>query len=179
MPLPTQLRTNVARHVRCFTPVSVRAHQGASGGEAMCRAQSSVPKRIAARVIAVAVLLALSAVTQAAGVPLLDAAGGAHGSAKVVLGRGIVQLKITGLARLPAAVGTFTAHEYKAYLVSTADPAVEIYLTDVYPDARQRAVRKVVLGGDVSQMGLNRVVVTAFSKDGQGSADLLTAAFAP
>ena len=88
-------------------------------------------------------------------------------------------MKITALAPLPAAVETFTAYEYKAYLLSSADPAVEIYLADVYPDARQRAVRKVVLGGDVSQMGLDRVVVTAFSKDGQSSADVLTAAIVP
>ncbi|TMA51006.1 MAG: hypothetical protein E6J76_10910 [Deltaproteobacteria bacterium] len=131
------------------------------------------------RVLAIVFLLALPSMTSAAGVPLLDPAGGAHGTVKVVLGRGIVQMKITALAPLPAAVDTFTAYEYKAYLLSSADPAVEIYLADVYPDARQRAVRKVVLGGDVSQMGLDRVVVTAFSKDGQSSADVLTAAIAP
>jgi hypothetical protein len=129
--------------------------------------------------LAIVLLLAFPATTPAAGVPLLDAAGGAHGSVKVVLARGSVQMKITGLAPIPATVETFTAYEYKAYLLSTTDPAVEIYLTDVYPDARQRAVRKVVLGGDVSQMGLNRVVITAFSKDGQSSADVLTAAIAP
>jgi hypothetical protein len=130
----------------------------------------------------VSLILAVPAVARSAGVPLLDGAGGAHGSAKVVLTRGIVQLKITGLAPLPASVSAaaaFVAHEYKVYLVSTADPAVEIFLTDLYPDARQRAARKVVLGGDVSQMGLDRVVVTAFSKDGQSSADVLTAAIAP
>ena len=85
--------------------------------------------------MAVVFLLALPAVTRAAGVPFLDSAGGAHGSVKVVLGRGIVQMKITALAPLPAAVETFTAYEYKAYLLSSADPAVEIYLADVYPDA--------------------------------------------
>jgi hypothetical protein len=145
----------------------------------MCSARSAETRWLDARIMAVVFLLALPAVTRAAGVPFLDPAGGAHGSVKVVLGRGIVQMKITALAPLPAAVDTFTAYEYKAYLLSSADPAVEIYLADVYPDARQRAVRKVVLGGDVSQMGLDRVVVTAFSKDGQSSADVLTAVIAP
>ena len=145
----------------------------------MCPARLVKSRWFGSRVLAIVFLLALPSMTPAAGVPLLDPAGGAHGSVRVVLTRGIVLMKITGLATIPAAVDTFTAYEYKAYLLSTTDPAVEIYLTDVYPDARQRAVRRVVLGGDVSQMGLNRVVVTAFSKDGQNSADVLTAAIAP
>jgi len=90
-----------------------------------------------------------------------------------------VAFKITGLARLPAPVNAFTATEYKAYLLSSTDAAVEIYLTDIYPDSRQRTTRKVALGGDVSQLGLDRVVVTAFSKDGQSSFDVLTATLAP
>ena len=145
----------------------------------MCPAWLVKRLRLGARVLAIVLVLVLPSITPAAGVPLLDPAGGAHGSVRVVLTRGIVLMKITGLATIPATVDTFTAYEYKAYLLSTTDPAVEIYLTDVYPDARQRAVRRVVLGGDVSQMGLNRVVVTAFSKDGQNSADVLTAAIAP
>ena len=145
----------------------------------MCPAWLVKRLRLGARVLAIVLVLVLPSITPAAGVPLLDPAGGAHGSVRVVLTRGIVLMKITGLATIPATVDTFTAYEYKAYLLSSTDPAVEIYLTDVYPDARQRAVRRVVLGGDVSQMGLNRVVVTAFSKDGQNSADVLTAAIAP
>jgi hypothetical protein len=128
-------------------------------------------------------LALMASMASAAGVPLLDATGASHGSAKVVLARGIVQLKIAGLARLPASVSTgtavFTAHEYKAYLVSTADPAVEVWVGDVYPDGRTRAVRKTVLGGDLTQMGLDRLVVTAFSKDGVDSFDVLSATVAP
>ena len=149
----------------------------------MLPARSSVLGRLAAPALVVALLLALPAAPRAAGVPFLDPAGAPHGVVKVVLPRGLIQMKIVGLARIPAVVSagstTFTATEYKAYLLSTADPAVEIYLTDVFPDARGRAVRKVLLSGDVSQMGLNRVVVTAYSKDGQSSADVLTAAIAP
>ena len=149
----------------------------------MSSARSSVTSRLAAPALVIALLLALPAAVRAAGVTFLDPAGAAHGIVKVVLPRGVVQMKIVGLGQVPAPVSagstTFTATEYKAYLVSTVDPAVEIYLTDVYPDARGRAVRKVLLGGDVSQMGLNRVVVTAFSKDGQSSTDVLTAAIAP
>ena len=149
----------------------------------MSPARSSVISRLAAPAAIIAVLFALPPAVRAAGVPLLDPAGASHGIVKVVLARGIVQMKIVGLGQVPAPASagttTFTATEYKAYLLSTADPAVEIYLTDVYPDARGRAVRKVLLKGDVSQMGLNRVVVTAFSKDGQSSADVLTAAIAP
>jgi hypothetical protein len=144
---------------------------------------SLVIRRLAAPAVVLAVFLALPAAVRAAGVPFLDPAGASHGIVKVVLPRGVVQMKIVGLARIPATVSagstTFTATEYKAYLLSSADPAVEIYLADVYPDARGRAVRKVLLSGDVSQMGLNRVVVTAFSADGQSSADVLAAAIAP
>ena len=95
------------------------------------------------------------------------------------LTRGTIRLKVAGLAPLPADVNTgtetFTAHVYKAYVFSSADPAVEIFLGDVYPSARQRATRKIALGGDVSRMGFDRIVVTAFSKDGQKAVDVLTA----
>lgn len=155
---------------------------GRKWGATMYPSRSS-RKQWAVPPIVLTMLLALPAVARSAGVPLLDDAGGAHGSAKVILARGIVQLKITGLARLPASVSggstTFTAHAYKAYLTSTTDPAVEVFLTDVYPTATQRAGRKVSLGGDVTQMGFNRIVVTAFSKDGQSAADVLTGAIAP
>ena len=127
------------------------------------------------------VVIAVSA--DAAGVPLVDAGGASHGSAVLGLSRGQVRLKITGLAPLPADVSTgtetFTAHVYKAYLSSSSDPAVEIFLTDVYPSARQKASRRVALGGDASRMGLDRLTVTAFSKDGQKAFDVLTGSFAP
>jgi hypothetical protein len=130
-------------------------------------------------IIVLTVVLALSASAWAGGVALVDAAGAAHGTVKVTLARGSVALKITGLARLPAPVNAFTATEYKAYLLSSTDAAREVFLTDLYPDARQRTTRKVVLGGDVSQMGFDRVVVTAFSEDGQNSFDVLTATLTP
>jgi hypothetical protein len=129
------------------------------------------------------VLTALSRPAYAAGVPLLDASGASHGSVVLRLSRGQVQVKIAGLAPLPASVSTgtetFTAFVYKAYVFSSVDPAVEIFLTDVYPNAKQRAARRVSLGGDASRMGLDRVAVTAFSSNGQKAFDVLTASFAP
>jgi hypothetical protein len=116
----------------------------------------------------------------AGGIPLVDAAGTAHGSVALNLARGQVKLKAVGLAPLPASIaGTpaFTAYIYKVYLFASADPADEIYLTDVYPNAKQVAVRRVALGGDVSHMGLDRLAITAFSKDGQQSFDVLGASF--
>ena len=130
-----------------------------------------------------ALAIALPASAPAGGIPLVDPSGAARGTVKVVLSRGLIQLKIASLARLPASISTgtntFTAHEYKAYLLSSADPAVEIFLGDIYPDARQRTMRKAVLGGDLTQMGFDRIVVTAFSKDGQSAFDVLTATLAP
>jgi hypothetical protein len=131
--------------------------------------------------IVLVLVAALAPSVSAGGVPLVDAAGAPRGSASLKLSRGQVQLKIAGLAPLPAAAGTepFTATVYKAYLFSSADPAVEIFLTDVYPSAKQRASRRISLGGDVSHLGLDRIAVTAFSSDGQKSFDVLTASFAP
>ena len=125
---------------------------------------------------------ALAGRVAAAGIPLVDAAGTPHGSVALNLARGQVKFKATGLAPLPAAVSgppAFTAYAYKAYLFSSADPAIEIFLTDVYPNGKQLAVRRVALGGDVSHMGCDRLAITAFSKDGQQSVDVLTASFAP
>lgn len=126
-------------------------------------------------------VLALPVSAAAAGIPLVDAAGAAHGSATVNLPRGVVVLKIKGLAPLPASVNTgsetFTAHIYKAYVASSTDPAVEIFLGDVYPNAKQSAIRKTTFKGDLSAMGLNRLTVTAFSKDGLKSFDVLAATF--
>lgn len=137
--------------------------------------------RLVTTLTALTLLLPIAA--HAGGVPLLDATGASHGSVAVSLTRGTVRMKITGVPRLPATVNTgaatFTAHYYKAYLASATDSAVEIFLGDVYPNGAGRAVRKVALAGDVSQMGLNRVTVTAFSSDGQQAFDVLTAAIAP
>ena len=130
--------------------------------------------------IAVAMLAVLPLRVSAGGVPLVDATGASHGSVVLNLSRGQVKLKAVGLAPLPAAVAAtpgFTAYVYKAYLSSSADPAVEIFLTDLYPSTKQVAARRIALGGDVSHLGLDRLAITAFSKDGQQSADVLTASF--
>ena len=126
----------------------------------------------------VTLVLALPLSAGAAGAPLLDPAGASHGSAAVTLAKGSVKMKITGLPQLPAAQplgATFSAYVYKAYLTSSADPAVEIFVGDVYPNAKGVAKAKVTLKGDVSLLGLDRVVVTAYSKDARDSLDVLTA----
>lgn len=123
-------------------------------------------------------LVALSAPTFAAGVPLLDPSGGSHGSAVVNLPKGVVKMKVSGLPPLPGqpAGATFTAYVYKAYLASSADAAVEIFLADVYPNGSGAARVRAKLGGDVSRLGLDRVVVTGYSKDARESADVLVGA---
>ena len=126
--------------------------------------------------LALVVVAPLSA--RAAGVPLLDGAGGAHGTAAVTLAKGSVKMKITGLPQLPATQplgATFSAYVYKAYLTSSTDPAVEVFLADVYPNAKGVAKAKVALKGDLSLLGLDRVVVTAYSKDARDSLDVLAA----
>lgn len=127
------------------------------------------------------VLVAALPFAARAGVPLLDQSGGSHGSVTASLTKGTVKLKVTGLPTLPAQPpgATFTAYVYKAYLTSTTDAAVEIFLADVYPSAAQKASVRVALKGDVSRLGLNRVVVTAYSKDARDASDVLTAAIAP
>jgi hypothetical protein len=128
------------------------------------------------------VLLAPTA-AHAGKIPLLDASGNTQGNVSVSLSKGVIKLKIASLARLPAPVTTdtetFTATQYKAYLFSSADPDIEIFLCDVYPNAKQRAACKIALRGDLSQMGFDRIVVTAFSKNGQQSFDVLTASLGP
>jgi hypothetical protein len=133
------------------------------------------------RTIVLALGLMLPAVTMAAGIPLLDSSGAPHGSASVSLGKGTVKMKITGLPALPAQPpgATFTAYVYKAYLVSSTDAAVEVFLADVYPSGAGSAKPKAKLGGDVSRLGLDRVVVTAYSKDARDAFDVLTATLAP
>jgi hypothetical protein len=129
------------------------------------------------RMRTIALVVGLAATASAAGVPLVDSAGGSHGSVSASLTKGTVKMKITGLPALPAVPpgATLTAYVYKAYLTSSADPAVEIFVADVYPSGAGSAKPKVKLGGDVSRLGLDRLVVTAFSKDARESADVLTA----
>jgi hypothetical protein len=125
-----------------------------------------------------ALVLGLPLVVVAAGFPLLDPGGGSHGGVVASLAKGSVKMKITGLPRLPATQplgATFDAYVYKAYLTSSTDPAVEVYLGDVYPNAEGAAKTKVALKGDLSALGLDRVVVTAYSKDARQALDVLTA----
>ena len=132
-----------------------------------------------ATIVALALLLGVAGTAAAAGVPLVDASGGSHGSANVSLTKGSVKMKVTGLPRLPAAAplgAGFDAYVYKAYLVSSADPAVEVYLADVFPSSSGAAKVKITPKGDLSGLGLDRLVVTAYSKDARGSFDILTAA---
>jgi hypothetical protein len=95
----------------------------------------------------------------------------------VALTKGTVKMKITGLPALPAQPpgASFTAYVYKAYLTSTADPAVEVFVADVWPSGSGTAKPKAKLGGDVSRLGLDRLVVVAFSKDARDAFDVLTA----
>lgn len=129
------------------------------------------------RTLVLALALSVPGAAAAGGLPLVDSAGASHGSATVSLTKGTVKMKITGLPALPAQPpgAAFTAYVYKAYLTSSADPAVEVFLADVWPSGKGAAKPKVKLGGDVSQLGFDRLVVTAFSKDARDSSDVLTA----
>ena len=113
----------------------------------------------------------------AVSVPLLDRLGVSQGSVKFDLVKGAVSAKFN-LAQLPALVDTgteqFTATIYKAYLVSSTDPAIEIPLATLYPSTLGKAAVKTLLKGNVSLMGLDRFVVVAYSKDGLFSFDVLT-----
>ena len=113
--------------------------------------------------------------------PMLDKDGVEQGAAKVNLAKGSVNLKAT-LAQLPATVDTgteqFQATIYKAYLLNSTDAAVEIPLATVYPTSKGKATVKAALKGDVSLLGLDRVVIVAFSKDGLSSFDVLTGTLA-
>jgi len=137
------------------------------------------------RVNAVVVALVLMAAGVRAGTtikaPMLDGSGVEQGSAKVNLVKGSVNVKAT-LAPLPAQIDTgteqFEATIYKAYLLSSTDAAVEIPLADVYPTSKSKAKVKAALKGDVSLLGLDRVVIVAFSKDGLSSFDVLTGTLA-
>jgi hypothetical protein len=115
------------------------------------------------------------------GVPMLDKDAVSQGSATVSLAKGSVKVKAT-LPPLPATIDTgteqFQATIYKAYLLSSLDPAVEIPLANVYPNADGKAKVKTSLKGDVSMLGLDRVVIVAFSEDGLYSFDVLTGTLA-
>lgn len=125
--------------------------------------------------LALCVLLAASAA--GSGIPLLNKDAVQQGSAKVSLVKGSVGVKAT-LAPLPATIQTdtepFEATLYKAYLTSSLDPSLEIPLGNIYPTTLSKASLKALLKGDVSQMGFDRLVIVAFSKDGLHSFDVLT-----
>lgn len=124
--------------------------------------------------------LLLAAVGADAGGPkvqLLDGTGLVQGTAAVNLPKGSVKFK-ANLAPLPATVDAagdpFEATIYRAYLTSSTDEAAEVSLGPVYPTAKSKASVKAVLKGDLSRLGLDRVLVVAFSKDGLRSFDVLT-----
>jgi hypothetical protein len=116
------------------------------------------------------------------GVPMLDKDAVSQGSATVSLAKGSVKLKIE-LAPLPATIDTgaetFEATIYKAYLLNSLDPAIEIPLGSVYPTGLGRAAVKAKVKGDLSGLGLDKVVVVGFSKDGLQSFDVLTGTLVP
>lgn len=134
------------------------------------------------RLRAAALVLGLLFVAGAAsagggGVPMLDRLAAPQGAAVVNLIKGTVSVT-AALAPLPATIdtgaGQFQATIYKAYLVSSSDPAIEIPLGSLYPSTKGKAAVKAALKGDVSKLGLDRVVVVAYSKDGLDSFDVLT-----
>jgi hypothetical protein len=112
-------------------------------------------------------------------VVMVDRLAATQGSAVVNLAAGKIAVKAT-LDPLPATIdtgaGTFTATIYKAYLVSSADAAMEIPLGSLYPTAKKKASISAALKGDLSSagFGFDRVVITAYSKDGLSSFDVLT-----
>ena len=111
-------------------------------------------------------------------IPLVDKDGLAQGVVSVKLEKGSTSAKFA-LPALPATVDTgdeqFEATIYKAYLVNSLDPAVEVTLGDVYPSKKGKAKLKSAIKGDLSGLGLDRLVVVAFSKDGLSSFDVLSA----
>ena len=128
------------------------------------------------------VALAIAAVlpVHAAGLSLVGLGGATVGSAKINLAKGSVTIKTTGLGTLPASVdpgtGAFDAYLYKAYLTSTTDPAVEIFVGDVWPNTKGKAAVKAKLKGNLEGLGFDQVLIVAFSKDATQSADVATAA---
>jgi hypothetical protein len=125
------------------------------------------------------VLLCIASGADAGGlkVAMLDGLGVSQGTAVIKLEKGLVKLK-AALAPLPATVDTgeaiFEATFYRAYLQKSDDEAMEVSLGSVYPTSKEKAVMKVAYKGDLSGLGLDRIVVVAFSKDGLHSHDVLT-----
>jgi hypothetical protein len=100
-----------------------------------------------------------------------------QGAAKVNLSKGLVSVKATVLplpAQIDTGAGTFEATLYRAYLTSSTDASTEIPLGAIYPPTSGKFNVKYALNGDISLLGMDRVVVVAFSKDGQSSFDVLT-----
>jgi hypothetical protein len=108
---------------------------------------------------------------------LVDGLDATQGVAAIKLDKGSVKLK-AALEPLPASVdtgdGIFTATMYRAYLTSSTDAAMEVSLGPVYPSTKGKASVKAAFKGDLSQLGIDRVVIVAFSKDGLHSHDVLT-----
>jgi len=131
-------------------------------------------------ILGVVLAVAAALPVHAAGLSLLGLGGAAVGSAKINLAKGSVTIKTTGLGALPTAVdpgtGAFDAYLYKAYLTSTTDPAVEIFLGDVWPNAKGKAAVKAKLKGTLEGFGFDQLLIVAFSKDATQSADVATAA---
>ena len=143
----------------------------------------TMKKRIAAAVLGLLAAVGLflvvtdadAAVTK---VPMLDGLAVQRGLAKVDLVKGTVVLKAT-MVQLPALLNAgapeeFTATIYRAYLASSTDPALEIPLGSIYPTSKGVGRLAAALKGNVSLLGLDRVVVVAYSKDGLSSLDVLT-----
>jgi hypothetical protein len=124
------------------------------------------------------VLLAGGADAAGGKLQLLDRLSVSQGLATVNLVKGTVSATMS-LAPVPATIDTgteqFTATLYKAYLTSTTDAAVEIPVATLYPTVKGKTAIKAALKGDVSHLGLDRLVVVAYSKDGLSSFDVLTA----
>ena len=110
-------------------------------------------------------------------IALMDGLDAVQGKAVIKLDKGLIKLK-TALAPLPASIdtgdGMFTATMYRAYLASSTDAAMEVSLGPVYPSKKGTASVKAKFKGDLSQLGLDRIVIVAFSKDGLHSHDVLT-----
>ncbi|MEN8151510.1 MAG: hypothetical protein ABFS86_16965 [Planctomycetota bacterium] len=110
-------------------------------------------------------------------VALVDGLDATQGTAVIKLEKGALKLKAT-LEPVPAPIDTgdeiFTATMYRAYLASSTDAAIEVSLGAVYPTTKGVAVLKAKFKGDLSQLGLDRIVLVAFSKDGLHSHDVLT-----
>jgi uncharacterized membrane protein len=145
------------------------------------------PMKLRMRGVAIGLLLAVGCLLVGAQgveaatkkVSMLDRLLAPQGTAVVNLAKGTVAVKAT-LDPLPATIdtgtGTFQATIYKAYLVSSADAAMEIPLGSVYPTAKKKASLAAALKGDLSStdFAFDRVVIVAYSKDGLSSFDVLT-----